>query len=95
MSFQIEQAGERLQVRITGIAGNEQQVLDVVNACKGQSWWSCPSGECAKIGSCDAREDQGVIWLTLAPRTGESFSVAGLTECLRYVLDEAAAGRKS
>ena len=88
MSFRIERQGEKLLVRVVNVACNEQQFLDTVQACKGRSWWSCPSGECAKIGACDAQHDGETLLLTMTPCTGEALSVAGIEECLRYVLDE-------
>ncbi len=86
MGFRIEGHGEHLLVRVENDARTEQQVLDAVHACKALSWWSCPSGECAKIGVCDARRDGDALMLTMTPRAGEMLSPAGVAECLRYVL---------
>ncbi|RPH60735.1 MAG: hypothetical protein EHM83_14020 [Burkholderiales bacterium] len=93
MGFTIERHGDELLVRIESAGRIEQQVFDTVCACRGQSWWSCPSGECSKIGACDTRRDGDATVLALTPRPGESLSVTGLEECLRYVLDEAAGTR--
>lgn len=89
MSFTIERRGDALLVRIVDAGRNEKDVLDAICACRGQSWWSCPSGECAGIGGCDTQRDGDTTLLALTPRPGEALSVAGITECLRYVLDEA------
>lgn len=89
MSFTIERRDDALLVRIDNVGRNERDVFDAVSACRGQSWWSCPSGECAKIGACDAQRDGDATLLALTPRPGEALSVAGIEECLRYVLDEA------
>ncbi|HLS57225.1 MAG TPA: hypothetical protein VK052_14195 [Zeimonas sp.] len=86
MDFRIERHGEELRVRIESATRSEQEVFDRVCACRGQSWWSCPSGECAKIGACDTRRDGETTVLALTPRPGEALSVAGVEECLRYVL---------
>lgn len=93
MGFTIERHGDELLVRIENAGRSEQEVFDTVCACRGQSWWSCPSGECSKIGTCDTRRDGDATVLALAPRPGESLSVTGIEECLRYVLDEAAGAR--
>jgi len=88
MDFRIERHGDELRVRIESASRSEQEVFERVCACRGQSWWSCPSGECAKIGACDTRHDGGTTVLALTPRPGEALSVAGVEECLRYVLAE-------
>ncbi len=86
MSFRIEGQGAQLQVRIDNDSRTGQQVLDAVHACKTLSWWSCPSGECSKIGTCESRLEEHVVVLTMTPRAGETLSSSGVAECLRYVL---------
>ncbi len=86
MGFRIERHGDELLVRIEGATHSEQEVFDKVCACRGQSWWSCPSGECAKIGDCDTRREGETTVLALRPRPGEALSPTGVEECLRYVL---------
>jgi len=86
MSFRIEGQGAQLHVRIDNDSHTGQQVLEAVHACKALSWWSCPSGECSKIGACEARRDGEAVVLFMTPRAGETLSPAGVTECLRYVL---------
>lgn len=88
MNFSIEQQGDGLLVRIESGPQSGQQVLDAVCACRGQSWWSCPSGECARIGTWDAQREAGATVITFMPRAGEALSMGGIEECLRYVLDE-------
>lgn len=86
MSFRIESQGVQLQVRIENDSQTGQQVLDAVHACKALSWWSCPSGECSKIGSCESRIEESAVVLMMTPRAGETLSPTGVQECLRYVL---------
>lgn len=88
MSFTIEQRDDELLVRIESGSKSGQQVIDAVCACRGQSWWSCPSGECARIGASDTRHEAGTTVITFRPRAGETLSASGIKECLRYVLDE-------
>lgn len=88
MGFRIERRGDELLVRIVSATRDEQDVFDRIAACRSASWWSCPSGECAKIGVCDARRDGDATVLALVPRPGEALSQAGIEECLRYVLAE-------
>ncbi|MCL4773121.1 MAG: hypothetical protein KJZ98_04145 [Burkholderiaceae bacterium] len=90
MSFRIERHGDELLVRIDGTTRDEQDVIDRVSACRGTSWWSCPSGECSKIGTCDTRRDGDTTVIALVPRPGETLSATGVEECLRYVLAETA-----
>ena len=70
MGFTIEKRGDALLVRIDNAGRNEKDVFDTVSACRGQSWWSCPSGECAKIGACDTQRDGDATLLALTPRPG-------------------------
>ncbi len=91
MHFRFERCGDELLVRIADVTGDEQGVFDRIVSCRGTSWWSCPTGECAKIGGCNTRRDGDATVLALTPRPGESLSAAGVEECLRYVLAEAPA----
>lgn len=90
MSFSIEKQGDGLLIRVVNATRSEQDVFDRVCACRSTSWWSCPSGECAKIGDCATQRDGEATVLALVPRPGEALSQAGIEECLRYVLAEAA-----
>lgn len=90
MSFRIERQGDKLLIRIADAGRDEQGVFDKVCNCRSTSWWSCPSGECAKIGGCDTQRDGDVTVLALTPRPGATLSAAGIEECLRYVLAETA-----
>lgn len=90
MSFRIEGRGGQLQVRIENDSHTSQQVLEAVHACRSLSWWSCPSGECARIGGCEARTEDNVTVLTMISRAGETLSPAGVAECLHYVLGDLA-----
>jgi len=86
MSFQLEGDGAGLRVRIENDSCSGDQVLEAVHACRSMSWWSCPSGECSKVGDCEAHRDGEATVLTMTPRAGEALSPAGVAECLRYVL---------
>lgn len=90
MSFSIERRGDEVLVRIENATLSEQEAFDTVCACRSQSWWSCPSGECAKIGACDTQRDGDAVLLSLSPRPGEALSVPGIEECMRYVLGKPA-----
>ncbi|MCC6869835.1 MAG: hypothetical protein IT522_13530 [Burkholderiales bacterium] len=86
MSFSIEKRGDQLLVRIADASREGQGVLDKISTCRGTSWWSCPTGECAKIGDCNTLRDGDATVLALTPRPGETLSPTGIEECLRYVL---------
>ncbi len=92
MDFRMERHGDKLLVHIVDASRTEQGVFERINSCRGASWWSCPSGECAKIGDCETLRDGDATVLTLTPRPGETLSSAGIEECLRYVLAEPAGG---
>lgn len=85
-NLKIERDGNGLRVRIEGAAREAQEFERTVSACRRESLWSCPSGECGRIDACDCERDGDAVVLRLAPRPGEKLSPAGIGECLRYVL---------
>ncbi|CAG1006794.1 hypothetical protein BURK1_03332 [Burkholderiales bacterium] len=87
MKHHITKQGDRLLVRIDDVSGQEPALLLRIRQCR-QSAWSCPSGECMKIGSIDEHVDGGGIELTLTPRPGVQLDVSGIDECLGYMLRE-------
>ncbi len=91
MSFSIEKHGIELLVRIEHASADK--VFETLCSCRSQSWWSCPSGECVHIGAGDTRHEGTATVLALTPRPGETLSVTGIQECLRYVLLESASER--
>lgn len=89
MSFHIENKGAGLSVRIDNVAGRERAVLEKLRDCR-QSAWACPSAECTKIGTMEERVADGCVYLELKPASGDPLSVAGIEQCLRYMLHEVA-----
>lgn len=91
MAFEIERQGANVnvRVRVEGNLHSDEEIFSAVRACCSRSWWSCPSGECAKVATWQSKHERGVILLTLLPREGAELSDAGVAECLRYVLDDA------
>ncbi len=88
MSFRIEGYGAKLLVRIEDESRSGEQLLEAVHACRSLSWWSCPSGECSKVGNCEAQREGETTVLMMTPRAGEALSATGVAECLRYVLGD-------
>jgi hypothetical protein len=93
-SLKIERDGAGLRVRIEGAAREAQGFEQAVSACRRVSLWSCPSGECARVDSCQCVRDGEAVVLRLAPRPGETLSAAGIGECLRYMLGKPAAAAR-
>ncbi|MCC6608440.1 MAG: hypothetical protein IT515_02040 [Burkholderiales bacterium] len=93
MKFKIEKQDERLSVRIENLAAREQEIVSAIHACRRQSAWACPSGECTKIDVLDVKSAGGGVVLTLSPRLGMELSAAGIEECLRYTLGELAVSK--
>ncbi len=75
VTLKIDRIGDGLQVRIEGAAP------------EALSLWSCPSGACACVDACECEQEGEAVVLRLAPRAGETLSIAGIGECLRYMLD--------
>ncbi|MDH4189231.1 MAG: hypothetical protein OEW21_03360 [Betaproteobacteria bacterium] len=85
MEIRIENVAAGLSVRIDGVAGREQALLERIRGCR-QGAWACPSGECMNIGTMEGRAEDGEVILTLSPRPGAQLSVRGIEQCLRYSL---------
>lgn len=87
MNLQIEKAGAGLNVRIAGVAGREQSVLERIRSCR-QTAWACPTGECMKIETMEEQRGEGWVSLTLTPIPGEQLSARGIEQCLHYMLQQ-------
>ncbi len=86
MSFRIQDQVAHLDVRIENDARTGPQVIEALHSCRTVSWWSCPSGECARIGTCESRHDGEAVVLEMTPREGETLSATGIAECMSYLL---------
>ena len=87
MNLQIEQLPAGLSVRIDGVAGHEQDVIEKIRTCRGSAW-ACPSGACMGIGTIDEQPGTGWVVLKLTARPGEQLSALGIEQCMRYMLHE-------
>ncbi|MDA8110388.1 MAG: hypothetical protein M0015_17460 [Betaproteobacteria bacterium] len=88
MKVRIESNEAGVTVRIDGVAGLEQALLEAVHRCR-ESAWACASGECMNIETMDARPAGGSVFLTLTARPGVRLSAAGIEQCLGYLLAQA------
>lgn len=86
----IDRDGSDLVVRIAGPVHDAQGFHDAVKACRRSGLWACPSGECVRIDRCDVEQDGETVVLRLTPPAGETLSVAGINECVRYVVGKPA-----
>ncbi|HPP82569.1 MAG: hypothetical protein KIT28_10720 [Rubrivivax sp.] len=84
-SLKIDREGSDLVVRIAGPVPNADGFHDAVRACRRTGVWACPSGECVRIERCDVRHEGDIIVLRLSPPAGQTLSVSGIDECVRYV----------
>lgn len=75
-------------VRIDGVSGQEEAILETLRQCR-KSAWACPSGECLNIGAMEERVEDGSVVLTLTPRSGARLSLSGIEECVGYMLSQA------
>ena len=87
MKYWIIEQGDGFSVRIDGVRGQEQTLLNKIHRCR-QSAWACPSGECRNIASIEERAEGGGIVLTLTPRPDTQLDRAGIKECLHYMLGQ-------
>jgi hypothetical protein len=87
VTLKIDRIGDGLQVRIEGAAPEALGFHAAFSACRQASLWSCPSGACACVDACECEQEGEAVVLRLAPRAGETLSIAGIGECLRYMLD--------
>lgn len=87
MRFSVEERDGGLSVRIDGVAGREQALVDAIRACR-TSAWACPSGECMNIAEIGERIEQGTLVVALTPRPAARLDPRGIEQCLRYMLPE-------
>ena len=92
MSMKIERQGDRIVIRVAQTGRGEQEVMGVLRECCTRSSWACPSGECAKVETVDARREGESMLITLTPMAGEELSEHAIGECLRYMFDEMRSG---
>lgn len=85
MKFRIDREGAGLCIRIEGVTGREQALVDAIRRCR-QSAWACQSGECVNVESIAEGVAGGVVVLTLRARPGNAIDAAGIEQCLRYLL---------
>ncbi len=85
MKYQVEKQGADISVRIDGIAGREQALIEAIRRCQ-QSAWACQSGECLNIGAIQERVEGASLFLTLIPKAGVELNPSGIETCLRYAL---------
>lgn len=87
MKYQIEKQGDEIVIRFQELGGNAQAVIEAIGRCRVNAW-TCPSGECAKIGSMAPCGNSDTLALRLKPRPELSLDVATLGECLKYQLPQ-------
>ena len=88
MKCHVEKQDTRLSIRIEGLAGQEQTLLETIRQCR-PSAWACPSGECLNIETIKASGTEGGVTLDLTAKSGVQLSSAAIEECLRYMLKQA------
>lgn len=91
MKLSIEPRDGGCTVRIEGLQGQEEALLNAIRLCR-QSAWACQSGECVNIEKITERVDEGGVCLDLQPREGASLSASGIAACLRTMLPQAERG---
>jgi hypothetical protein len=87
MKLSIESRDGGCIVRIDGVQGQEETLLNAIRLCR-QSAWACQSGECVNIASIAERVDERGVTLTLQPRDGTRLNASGIAGCLRYMLPD-------
>ncbi len=87
MRFSVQEQDGGLSVRIEGVAGREQALLEAIRACRASAW-ACPSGECMNIAAIAERIENGSLILALTPRPAARLDARGIEQCLRYMLPE-------
>ncbi len=87
MRFSVQEQDGGLSVRIEGVAGREQALLEAIRACRASAW-ACPSGECMNIAAIAERVENGSLILALTPRPAARLDARGIEQCLRYMLPE-------
>ena len=85
-SLRIERDGSDLVVHVDVPVHEAQRFQEVIKACRRTGVWSCPSAECVRIDRCDVQQDGDTVVLRLTPPSGATLSIAGVDECVRYMI---------
>jgi len=85
-NLRIERDGSDLVVHVDVPVHEAQRFQEVIKACRRTGVWSCPSAECVRIDRCDVQQDGDTVVLRLTPPSGATLSIAGVDECVRYMI---------
>jgi len=93
MAHQVKKASDGLEVKVSGVQGNEQQMLDAFQECQ-QGRCSCPTQEYRKLAGMQVEQnDDGSISLHLKAKEGEDFDASEIERCLEYTEERVKSGR--
>jgi hypothetical protein len=86
MKFRISKKTEEVEIKVSGVEGQEQQLLDAFQECK-EGRCTCPTQEYQKLDALQVEHVNGEISLRLKPKEGAEFDQAEIERCLAHTAE--------
>jgi len=83
MKYQISKKAQEVEIKVGGVEGQEQQLLDAFQECQ-EGRCTCPTQEYQKLDSLQVEHANGEISLRLKPKEGAEFDQAEIERCLAH-----------
>ena len=83
MKFKISKKAKDVEIKVGGVEGQEQQLLDAFQECK-EGRCTCPTQEYQKLDALQIEHANGEISLRLKPKEGTEFDQAEIERCLEH-----------
>ncbi len=81
--YKIVEDEQGLKIKLTEMAGEEQQLLDEFEKCQ-QGKCSCPTDEYKKLDSMALELKEGQIEIQLSAKTDQKLDKEEITKCLEH-----------
>lgn len=83
MKYKIAKKQGGIEIEVSGVDGNEKQLLDAFRECQ-DGRCTCPTQEYAKLDSLELGQAAGTINLRLKAKKGTEFDQAEIQRCLEH-----------
>ena len=83
MKYQISKKAQEVEIKVGGVEGQEQQLLDAFQECQ-EGRCTCPTQEYQKLDSLQVEQVNGEINLRLKPKKGAEFDQVEIERCLAH-----------
>ena len=83
MKYQIAKKPGGIEIAVSGVEGNEKQLLEAFRECQ-DGRCACPTQEYAKLDALELDQSAGTINLRLKARKGLEFDQTEIQRCLEH-----------